>query len=49
DDLTQQIADYLRENAWLWKLVSIFLCIALTLTQEEQISESRTNGCLFYC
>ncbi|BES95551.1 unnamed protein product [Nesidiocoris tenuis] len=32
DDLTQQIADYLRENAWVWKLVSIFTCIALTLT-----------------
>lgn len=32
DDLTQQIADYLRENTWIWKLVSIISCIALTLT-----------------
>uniref|UniRef100_A0A1B6KMU8 Thioredoxin domain-containing protein n=1 Tax=Graphocephala atropunctata TaxID=36148 RepID=A0A1B6KMU8_9HEMI len=29
DDLTIQIADYLRENPWLWKLGSIAVCIGV--------------------
>jgi len=29
DDLTLQIAEYLRENPWLWKLGSIAICIGV--------------------
>lgn len=29
DDLTLQIADYLRENPWLWKLGSICICVGV--------------------
>ncbi|KAL1140862.1 hypothetical protein AAG570_000790 [Ranatra chinensis] len=29
DDLTQQIADYIKENPWIWKLGSITVCISI--------------------
>lgn len=29
DDLTLQIAEYIRENPWFWKLGSVALCIGV--------------------
>ncbi|KAK9504580.1 hypothetical protein O3M35_010885 [Rhynocoris fuscipes] len=44
DDLTQMIADYLRENAWIWKLLSVVICIVITLSLVKKLRAAEVKS-----
>lgn len=44
DDLTQMIADYLRENAWILKLFSIVICIIITLSLVKKLKTAEVKN-----
>ncbi|XP_073972459.1 protein disulfide-isomerase A4 [Rhodnius prolixus] len=44
DDLTQMIADYLRENSWIIKLFSIIICIVITLSLVKKLRAADVNS-----